>query len=105
MHENCRFVNDVNVLTTIQRKTSIFSMSRMSARFVGQKVGMAAQWVYDMWKDMGLVEKDRFGDWILTAAGREVGGRMSKGSRLEVPTFEFEVIEKMMIDFYNRRRK
>ena len=81
------------------------SMSRMSARFVGQKVGMAAQWVYDMWKDMGLVEKDRFGDWILTAAGREAGGRMSKGSRLEVPTFEFEVIEKMMIDFFNKHRK
>ena len=80
-------------------------MSRMSARFVGQKVGMAAQWVYDMWKDMGLVEKDKFGDWILTAAGREVGGRMSKGSHLEVPTFEFEVIEKMMIDFYNKHRK
>lgn len=54
---------------------------------------------------MGLVEKDRFGDWILTAAGREVGGRMSKGSSLEVPTFEFEVIEKMMIDFYNKHRK
>ena len=29
--ENCRFVNDVNVLTTIQRKTSIFSMT---SRFV-----------------------------------------------------------------------
>ena len=32
-------------------------------------------------------------------------GRMSKGSRLEVPTFEFEVIEKMMIDFYHKHRK
>jgi hypothetical protein len=35
LRENCRFVNDVNVLTTIlttiQRKTSIFSMT---SRFV-----------------------------------------------------------------------
>ncbi len=80
-------------------------MRRMSARFVAQKVGMTTQWVYDMWKDMGLVDKDKFGDWVLTAAGRANGGRMSKGSRLEVPTFDFEVIEQMMIDFYNKHRK
>lgn len=80
-------------------------MSRMSARFVAQKVGMTTQWVYDMWKDMGLVDKDKFGDWVLTAAGRANGGRMSKGSRLEVPTFDFEVIEQMMIDFYTKHRK
>lgn len=80
-------------------------MSRMSARFVAQKVGMSTQWVYDMWKEMGLVDKDKFGDWILTAAGRAIGGRMSKGGRLEVPTFDFEVIEKMMIDFYNSHSK
>ena len=29
----------------------------MSARFVAQKVGMSTQWVYDMWKEMGLVIK------------------------------------------------
>lgn len=29
-------------------------MSRMSARFVAQKVGMSTQRVYDMWKEMGL---------------------------------------------------
>ncbi len=80
-------------------------MSRMSARFVAQKVGMSTQWVYDMWKEMGLVDKDKFGDWILTTAGRAIGGKMSKGSRLEVPTFDFEVIEKMMIDFYNSHHK
>lgn len=80
-------------------------MSRMSARFVAQKVGMTTQWVYDMWKDMGLVDKDKFGDWVLTATGRANGGRMSKGSRLVVPTFDFEVIEQMMIDFYNKHRK
>ena len=80
-------------------------MSRMSARFVAQKVGMTTQWVYDMWKDMGLVDKDKFGDWVLTAAERANGGRMSMGNRLEVPTFDFEVIEQMMIDFYNKHRK
>ena len=55
-------------------------MGRMSARFVGQMVGMSTEWVYGMWKDMGLVEKDKFGDWILTAIGKSVGGKMSKNS-------------------------
>ena len=80
-------------------------MSRMSARFVSQKLGMTTQWVYGMWKDMGLVEKDQFGDWILTATGRANGGRMSQGNRSVVPTFDFETIEQMMIDFYNKHRK
>lgn len=80
-------------------------MSRMSARFVAQKVGQSASWVYDIWKDMDLVVKDEFGDWILTDLGRQIGGRMSSGSRLSVPTFNFDTIEKMMIDFYNKHRK
>lgn len=80
-------------------------MSRMSARFVAREVGKSASWVYDMWNDMGLVIKDKFGDWVLTDLGRKVGGRMSEGSRLSVPTFEFEIIEKMMIEFYNMHRK
>ncbi|MDW8802650.1 hypothetical protein P8V03_15995 [Clostridium sp. A1-XYC3] len=80
-------------------------MNRMSARFVAQKVGMRATGVYDMWKDMGLVIKDKFGDWVLTDLGRKTGGRMSDGNRLSVPTFEFEIIEKMMIDFYNKNKK
>ena len=50
-------------------------MSRMSARFVAQKVGMTTNWVYNMWKEMGLVEKDKFGDWVVTAAGRAIGGK------------------------------
>ena len=49
--------------------------------------------------------KDKFGDWALTEAGREIGGRMSKSNHLPVPTFEFEKIEKLMIDFYNKHRK
>ena len=52
-------------------------MERMSARFVGRKVGMTSEWVYSMWKDMGLVTKDEFGEWILTEAGKNIGGKMS----------------------------
>ena len=80
-------------------------MSRMSARFVGRAVGMSTKWVYVMWKDMGLVVKDKFGDWALTAAGHNIGGRMSKSNHCPVPTFDFEVTEQMMIDFYNKHRK
>ena len=80
-------------------------MSRMSARYVAIKVGQSVAWVYEMWKDMGLVVKDKFGDWALTEAGRSIGGRMSKSNHLPVPTFDFDTIEKMMIDFYNKHRK
>ncbi len=80
-------------------------MTRMSARFVAQKVGMTTKWVYGMWKDMGLVVKNKFGDWILTGRGYDIGGSMSDGPKVSVPTFKFEVIEKMMIDFYNKNRK
>jgi len=58
-----------------------------------------------MWKYMGLVIKNKFGDWVLTDSGRKIGGRMSEGNHLSVPTFEFEIIEKKMIDFYNKHRK
>lgn len=80
-------------------------MSRMSARFIGREVGKSAEWVYKMWKDMGLVVKDKFGDWILTQAGRDIGGKMSKGPHLSVPTFDFEDIEKKMVDFCNQHHK
>lgn len=80
-------------------------MSRMSARFVAQKVGQSVSWVYELWKDMGLVYKDSFGDWALTDAGRNIGGKMSKSNHCPVPTFDFDVIEKIMIDFYNKHRK
>ena len=80
-------------------------MSRMSARYVGRAVGMSSQWVYDMWSKMGLVVKDKFGDWVLTEAGRQIGGKMSKGSHLAVPTFDFSAIEKLMVDFYNKTHR
>lgn len=80
-------------------------MEKLSAHFIATKVGKSTEWVYDMWKDMGLVIKDNFGDWALTEAGKSIGGIMSKSSSHPVPTFDFEVIEKMMIDFYNTYRK
>ena len=80
-------------------------MSRMSAKFVAIEVGKNTSWVYDMWKDMGLIVKDKYGDWVLTKTGKNIGGKMSKNNYLPVPTFEFEKIEKLMIDFYNKYRK
>lgn len=69
-------------------------MNRMSARFVGRAVGRSTEWVYGVWKDRGLVTKDKFGDWILTAAGHNIGDRMSKSNHCPVPTFDFETIKK-----------
>ncbi|MBE6747062.1 MAG: hypothetical protein E7558_06390 [Ruminococcaceae bacterium] len=77
-------------------------MERMSARFVGNVVGKSAKWVYALWEEMGIVTKDKLGDWILTDAGKEIGGKMSRNNYCPVPTFDFEVIEKLMIDFYNK---
>lgn len=80
-------------------------MDRMSARYVGRAVGLSTDTVYNMWERMGLVIKDKFGDWALTEGGRSIGGKMSKSNHCPVPTFDFEVIEKMMIDFYNKQSK
>lgn len=54
---------------------------------------------------MGVVIKDKSGDWILTKYGRSIGGKMSKSNYCPVPTFKFEIIEKKMIDFYNMCQK
>jgi len=80
-------------------------MSRMSARFVATKIGKSTSWVYGLWKEMGLVMLDGYGDWCLTEAGREIGGRMSKGNQFSVPTFDFEKIEELMIEFYKKYHK
>ena len=80
-------------------------MERMSARFVGRKLGLSAERVYSIWEGMGLVIKDNFGGWDLTEVGRNIGGRMSKSNHRPVPTFDFEVVEKMMLDYYNKHRK
>ena len=78
---------------------------RMSARFVAQEVGKSTSWVYDLWGKMGFVIKDKFGDWILTEAGQASSGRMSKSSYRPVPTFDFDIIEQKMIDFYKKNCK
>ena len=39
-------------------------MSRISARFIAQKlINYTTSDVYEIWTDMGLVIKDKFGDW------------------------------------------
>ena len=48
---------------------------------------------------MGLVIKDKFGDWVLTDLGRSIGGKMSSGNRLSVPTFDADFIIDKMIGF------
>ena len=80
-------------------------MGRMSARFVAKKVGKSTSWVYEMWKDMGLISKNGFGEWDLTELGKKIGGKMSSGYHVSVPTFDFDKIEQMMIDYYNQFRK
>lgn len=52
---------------------------------------------------MGLVTKDEFDEWILTEEGKNIGGKMSNSNHCPVPTFDFGVIEKLMIDFYNNQ--
>lgn len=74
-------------------------MGRMSARYVANKLGRSIAGVYKDWQDMGLVKKDSWGDWTLTELGRKKGGRMSSGSRLQVPTFDFDEIKKTMDEF------
>lgn len=75
-------------------------MERKSARFIANMLtNYTTKDVYEIWKDMGLVLKDKFGDWILTDLGKSIGGKMSSGSHLSVPTFDAESIIKKMIDF------
>lgn len=48
---------------------------------------------------MGLVIKNKFGDWALTDLGGSFGGKMSKSDRLLVPTFDADKVIDMMINF------
>lgn len=81
-------------------------MSRKSARYIAQElIGYTAADVYEIWKDMGLVIKDKFGDWTLTELGRSIGGKMSKSDHLPVPTFEADKVIDMMIAWYNTHKK
>lgn len=80
-------------------------MSRVSARFIIHKFGMSdVKWLYSIWKEMGLVMKDNFGDWTLTNLGRNIGGKMSHSSHLPVPTFDEDVIIKLTKEFLKNRK-
>lgn len=79
-------------------------MERKSARFIAQMLcNYKTKDVYEIWKDMGLVVKDKFGDWILTDLGKNIGGKMSNGNRLSVPTFDAETIINEMIEFCKKK--
>jgi hypothetical protein len=74
-----------------------------SARFIAQEFSnMSTSDVYECLKDMGLVVKDKLGDWMLTDQGRSIGGKMSKSDRCPVPTFD-EKITDMIIEFCKKR--
>ena len=76
-------------------------MSRMSAKFFARElVGYSTADVYDIWKDMGLVFKNTFGDWSLTELGRSVGGKLSKNPYRPTLTFDFDKVFPMMEAFY-----
>ncbi len=75
-------------------------MGRKSARFIADMlINYTTKDVYEIWKDMGLVIKDKFGDWVLTDMGRSIGGKMSSSNRLSVPTFDADFIIEKMIEF------
>lgn len=79
-------------------------MSRKSARFIAEMLNnYTTKDVYEIWKDMGIVVKDKFGDWIITDLGRSLGGKMSSGNRLSVPTFDADFIIDKMIEFCKSR--
>ena len=80
-------------------------MSRVSARFFANKTGWDTSSVYSTWKEMGLVVKDKFGDWALTSLGYNIGGRMSKSNYRPVPTFDFEIIKRMTVDYFIKNKK
>lgn len=75
-------------------------MGRKSAQYIAKILSnYTTKDVYDIWKDMGIVIKDKFGDWIITDLGRALGGKMSSGNRLSVPTFDADFIIDKMIEF------
>ena len=81
-------------------------MSRMSAKFFARElIGFTTEDVYEFWKDMGLVVKDKFGDWALTELGRNCGGKISNSSYRPVPTFDFDRLFPIMEEFYSKLNK
>lgn len=82
-------------------------MGRMAAKFFGREIGESADFVYDLWKGMGLIvkNKDKVSGWELTDLGRQLGGRMSQNSYCPVPTFVFEAIEPKMREYFLKHKK
>ena len=79
-------------------------MGRKSARFIAEMLtNYTTKDVYEIWKDMGIVVKDKFGDWIVTDLGQSLGGKMSNGDRLSVPTFNADFIIDKMIEFCEQK--
>lgn len=70
-------------------------MTRMCAKFIGLELGMDTQEVYAALCELGLVEKNKDGNWIVTVSGCEATGAMSRGN-CPVPTFDFETIRALI---------
>lgn len=79
-------------------------MSRIGATGMGKSIGLTAKAVNEIWDQMGLIMKDKFGDWILTEFGKQLGGEYSKRTNYPVPTFEISVIKPMMIKFLGSKK-
>lgn len=79
-------------------------MSMKSAmHFARELVDYTTADVYDIWQDMGIVTKGKFGGWIVTELGHKLGGRYSSGKH-HVPIFDFEKTFAMMVDFYQKHK-
>ena len=78
---------------------------RMSARFFAQElIGYNTSDVYELWRDMGLIVKGKFGTWVLTALGVEHGGKMSSSTH-PTPTFNIDDLFPKMVTFYEQHRR
>ena len=69
-------------------------MGRMSARFIGIKLGKKTADIYNVLEQKNFVVKGQFGTYNLTEEGRKIGGKMSIGSPSPTPTFDFDTIKK-----------
>lgn len=81
------------------------SSPRKSAYFFAKElIGYSTSDVYEIWRDMGLVVKGKFGTWVLTALGVENGGKMSLSNH-PTPTFNIDELFPKMVAFYEQHRK
>ena len=74
---------------------------RESPRFLGRRIGLSAQEVYDKWIDLGLIKKYegftqggyKCWGWHITDLGKSLGGKLSDQG---TPTFDYESIQHLM---------